>query len=262
VTVQCGTASFPEDGSNAGALVGAARERLRGARTAHSEPVAPERPAPLPHRVIAIDPLMKQVFKLAERAAKAPISVLVVGETGTGKEVVAEAAVAAMAGELDGRRVVAAVVVRLAVAVLVDVLAGAGVVAVARLAALDDAGAGVGGARDELADAAGRGRAPGGEDAERKQRHQGAGERGSKQHGRRKCQRRATEKARQIRTLENGAHVGSRVRTAMRAVAARQRRCEGQWRQEAQIAGDLVQLRLRAAAARSAGVRSRRDRPA
>jgi hypothetical protein len=48
----------------------------------------------------------------------------------------------------------------------------------------------------------------------------------------------------------------------MRAVAARQRRCEGQWRQEAQIAGDLVQLRLRAAAARSAGVRSRRDRPA
>jgi two-component system, NtrC family, response regulator AtoC len=90
VTVQCGTASFPEDGSNAGALVGAARERLRGARTS-GEPAAPEPPARLPHRVIAIDPLMKQVFKLAERAARAPISVLVVGETGTGKEVVAEA---------------------------------------------------------------------------------------------------------------------------------------------------------------------------
>jgi DNA-binding NtrC family response regulator/pSer/pThr/pTyr-binding forkhead associated (FHA) protein len=90
VTAQGGTASFPEDGSNAGALVGAARERLRGART-QGEPAVADRPVQLPHRVIAIDPLMKQVFKLAERAAKAPISVLVVGETGTGKEVVAEA---------------------------------------------------------------------------------------------------------------------------------------------------------------------------
>ena len=90
VTVCCGTASFPEDGSNAGALVGAARERLRGARTAHDGPaVGPTRR--LPHRLVVVDPLMKQVFKLAERAAQVPISVLVVGETGTGKEVVAEA---------------------------------------------------------------------------------------------------------------------------------------------------------------------------
>jgi two-component system response regulator AtoC len=90
LAIRCGTASFPEDGSNAGALIGAARERLRGARTQQGEPPA-ERPTRLPHRVVAIDPLMKQVFKLAERAAQAPISVLIVGETGTGKEVVAEA---------------------------------------------------------------------------------------------------------------------------------------------------------------------------
>jgi two-component system response regulator AtoC len=91
VTFRCGTASFPEDGSNPGALIGAARERLRGARTQQGEQPPAERPTRLPHRVVAIDPLMKQVFKLAERAAQAPISVLIVGETGTGKEVVAEA---------------------------------------------------------------------------------------------------------------------------------------------------------------------------
>src|SRR5262249_23218632 len=72
-------------------LIGSARERLRGARIADDARPAPDRPARLPDRVIAIDPLMKQVFKLAERAARAPISVLIVGETGTGKEVVAEA---------------------------------------------------------------------------------------------------------------------------------------------------------------------------
>jgi DNA-binding NtrC family response regulator/pSer/pThr/pTyr-binding forkhead associated (FHA) protein len=96
-----GTASFPEDATSPGALIGIARERLRGARGAPA--VRPADPAPRPpgppdrladrlvDRLIVIDPLMKQVFKLAERAARAPISVLVVGETGTGKEVVAEA---------------------------------------------------------------------------------------------------------------------------------------------------------------------------
>jgi DNA-binding NtrC family response regulator len=90
LTIRCGTASFPEDGSNAGALIGAARERLRRTRIAPGQP-PPDRLAQLSARLVMVDPLMKQVFKLAERAAQAPISVLVVGETGTGKEVVAEA---------------------------------------------------------------------------------------------------------------------------------------------------------------------------
>ncbi|HET7504285.1 MAG TPA: sigma 54-interacting transcriptional regulator [Kofleriaceae bacterium] len=93
LTIRCGTASFPDDGSNAGSLIGVARERLRGARTATAgaapPPAAAPRAATSP-RWIVIDPLMKQVWKLAERAAQVPISVLVVGETGTGKEVVAE----------------------------------------------------------------------------------------------------------------------------------------------------------------------------
>ena len=91
LVTRCGTASFPEDGSSAGALIGRARERLRGARTAQTAAPASDPPVRLPDRLVVIDPLMKQVFKLAERAARAPISVLIVGETGTGKEVVAEA---------------------------------------------------------------------------------------------------------------------------------------------------------------------------
>ena len=91
LTIRCGTASFPEDGSNAGALIGTARQRLRDARTAQPAQPPSEQPPRVPPRRVVIDPLMKQVWKLAERAAQVPISVLVVGETGTGKEVVAEA---------------------------------------------------------------------------------------------------------------------------------------------------------------------------
>jgi DNA-binding NtrC family response regulator len=89
LTIRCGTASFPDDGTSTGSLIGAARERLRRTRTTpglHSPRLAQVSP-----RLVVVDPLMKQVFALAERAAHAAISVLVVGETGTGKEVVAEA---------------------------------------------------------------------------------------------------------------------------------------------------------------------------
>jgi two-component system response regulator AtoC len=91
LTIRCGTACLPVDGSSAGALIGTARERLRDARTVQGTRPPPDRLARLPQRRVVIDPLMTQVWKLAERAAQAPISVLVVGETGTGKEVVAEA---------------------------------------------------------------------------------------------------------------------------------------------------------------------------
>ena len=85
-----GSATFPEDGSNSGQLIGCARERLRGARA--NAPIAKNTDSMpiLGTDVVVIDPLMKQVFKLAKRAATAAISVLVVGETGTGKEVVSE----------------------------------------------------------------------------------------------------------------------------------------------------------------------------
>ena len=88
MAVHIGIASFPEDGSHAGELVGVARERLRGVRPpGGSAAVVPSGT----RQVIVADPIMKQVFELAKRVAVSPITVLVVGETGSGKEVVAEA---------------------------------------------------------------------------------------------------------------------------------------------------------------------------
>jgi DNA-binding NtrC family response regulator len=89
VVARVGSATFPEDGSNAGQLISCARERLRGARAPAVAKNTDSMPV-LGGDVVVIDPLMKQVFKLAKRAATASINVLVVGETGTGKEVVAE----------------------------------------------------------------------------------------------------------------------------------------------------------------------------
>jgi DNA-binding NtrC family response regulator len=89
LTATAGAASLPDDAGHGGELISVARDRLRGAR-------GPARRRPEPRRdlgddVVAVDPLMKQVFELAARAAASPITVLVVGETGTGKEVVADA---------------------------------------------------------------------------------------------------------------------------------------------------------------------------
>jgi transcriptional regulator with AAA-type ATPase domain len=79
-----GTASFPEDGSHVGELIGVARDRLRGIdRDSRPLNVAAMQP-------VVVDPLMEQVMALAKRVAPSGITVLVVGETGVGKEVVAE----------------------------------------------------------------------------------------------------------------------------------------------------------------------------
>ncbi len=79
LSASTGTAAFPGDGSHVGELIGVARDRLRGAPIGH---------APQP---VITDPLMKQVMALARQVAASMIPVLIVGETGVGKEVVAEA---------------------------------------------------------------------------------------------------------------------------------------------------------------------------
>jgi two-component system, NtrC family, response regulator AtoC len=89
VTATCGVATLPEDGAHSGELIGVARARLRGMRKVPRATAPP--PLELGADVIAIDPQMKHVFQLAARAAASPITVLIVGETGTGKEVVAAA---------------------------------------------------------------------------------------------------------------------------------------------------------------------------
>src|SRR5206468_731585 len=89
VTAAFGTATLPEDGAHSGELVSVARARLRGARTPKRSTTLP--PLDLGADVVATDPQMKHVFQLAARAAASSITVLIVGETGTGKEVVANA---------------------------------------------------------------------------------------------------------------------------------------------------------------------------
>ena len=76
-----GVARFPEDGRDPETLLATAAARARG-----EEPV--ERPA----RVVVLeDPAMKRLYRMVGRVADSKISVLLLGETGVGKDVVAEA---------------------------------------------------------------------------------------------------------------------------------------------------------------------------
>jgi DNA-binding NtrC family response regulator/pSer/pThr/pTyr-binding forkhead associated (FHA) protein len=94
VTIHVGTASFPVDGTAAGELIGVVRAKLRGARIGGArggDRDTASQVALAGKQVVVIDPVMKQVFHIAKQSAATTITVLVVGETGTGKEVVAEA---------------------------------------------------------------------------------------------------------------------------------------------------------------------------
>ncbi len=82
VAMTAATAQCPEDGTSVDALVGQLRARLR----AGGRPVEAPRVEPL-----AGDPAMQRVYALVDRIADTAMTVLVLGETGVGKEVVAEA---------------------------------------------------------------------------------------------------------------------------------------------------------------------------
>ncbi|HVU49461.1 MAG TPA: sigma 54-interacting transcriptional regulator [Polyangia bacterium] len=79
--VRTGLATYPRDGRTPEALVAAASRRVRGEASDRAAAVGNE----IPH-----DAVMERVYKLAERAAAGTINVLIVGETGAGKEVLAE----------------------------------------------------------------------------------------------------------------------------------------------------------------------------
>ncbi len=94
VSVHIGLAVCPGDGSQPEALVSAARSALRKARVGGGADgvSAPPEEKMLPlGDVVCVDPLMKRVFDLTRKVAGTPMTVLIMGETGVGKEIVASA---------------------------------------------------------------------------------------------------------------------------------------------------------------------------
>jgi len=79
IVARTGIACHPRDGQTPEALVARSSERLRGR----------ELPAPV-EGVVVEDPRMRRVYGLASSAARGAISVIVLGETGVGKDVMAQ----------------------------------------------------------------------------------------------------------------------------------------------------------------------------
>ena len=79
IVARTGMACHPRDGQTPEALVARSSERLRGKET----------PAPV-DGVVVEDPRMRRVYGLATSAARGTISVLILGETGVGKDVMAQ----------------------------------------------------------------------------------------------------------------------------------------------------------------------------
>ena len=75
-----GVACYPQDGRNPDRLIAKASERAVGGET--------EAGATGP--LVVLDPAMQRLYRLAERVADSTICVLLLGETGVGKEVLAE----------------------------------------------------------------------------------------------------------------------------------------------------------------------------
>jgi two-component system, NtrC family, response regulator AtoC len=91
-----GIATFPEDGQSSDILIEKSRQALKLAREKPNERIVQikdevRRITVSNKEVIIKSEKMAQIFELADRIAKSTISVLIQGETGVGKEVVAEA---------------------------------------------------------------------------------------------------------------------------------------------------------------------------
>ncbi len=86
---RAGVAVFPDHASTAGELVSQARASLRQARAGRAQ-TPPPVPSTSPDTVIS-DERSRRLYELVERVAPSGMTVLVLGETGTGKELIAEA---------------------------------------------------------------------------------------------------------------------------------------------------------------------------
>jgi DNA-binding NtrC family response regulator len=90
----CGVAMYPDAGTDAGALIAAARAAVQGTTPARPVNTAAA-PAPDAENedggLVVASAAMREVFATVERLARSDIPVLIQGETGTGKELVARA---------------------------------------------------------------------------------------------------------------------------------------------------------------------------
>ena len=81
IEVDIGFAMFPQDGRGPEALVAKAGARVRGGEVTSN----------IANIVVVEDGAMQNIYRLIDRVAPSNISVLILGETGVGKEVVAQA---------------------------------------------------------------------------------------------------------------------------------------------------------------------------
>jgi two-component system response regulator AtoC len=91
--VKTGAAVAPDDGTTADTIIAALRSSLHGGKPAAGAAAgaaAPVAPA-LPGGPIVLDPVMQRVYKLVAKIGESSMTVLILGETGVGKELVAEA---------------------------------------------------------------------------------------------------------------------------------------------------------------------------
>ena len=93
VDVAVGVAGFPEHGTTPGALIARALAALATVHGRGSDLVGvpPAETAPLMGEIVIGDSQMVRVYELVRKVADHPITVLVAGETGVGKEVIASA---------------------------------------------------------------------------------------------------------------------------------------------------------------------------
>jgi two-component system, NtrC family, response regulator AtoC len=87
--VRMGLSCYPHDGRNPDALMALASARARGesGRAVTPSPTGGDGKG---GDVVVVDPAMQRLYRLVERIAAGTISVLILGETGAGKEVLAQ----------------------------------------------------------------------------------------------------------------------------------------------------------------------------
>ncbi len=90
-TLRAGVATAPLEGASVDAIIDRARAALRMVRSPKRVACNPEVTEMPKTSAVLVSPVMRNVYSLVERVAESNITVLIIGETGAGKELVAEA---------------------------------------------------------------------------------------------------------------------------------------------------------------------------